>query len=277
MSWIIKTDILVFNRSINFNVLSSIDVSSFAPPCQGGPPPTHTHSQTHTLGQFTKWRSRTYSFQVTKLTKTRHLQNCQSIYSLPPPPWTPSSLWNAYTFVFSPVTQEHDPWVHVGAVTTVIIVVVYIIVGIGIIKCMASSAPWSPYRHHHTTFHVQTMQLLCLTVPPRATMESSSNDSKPTHFIVQTAIVAHSAIFDNLPHPSSHDHSRTIWSCEEGWGEGGEGWGLIVKYGGMSNDRSSDKKSHKVRFEQALFKQIGPQLLYGLPVLPLPEQRGKQQ
>ena len=46
------------------------------------------------------------------------------------------------------------------------------------------------------------------------------------------------------------------------WG----GVGKIVKYGGMSNDRSSDKKSHKVRFEQALFKQIGPQLLYGLPV-----------
>ena len=41
----------------------------------------------------------------------------------------------------------------------------------------------------------------------------------------------------------------------------------FVKYGGMSNDRSSDKKSHKVRFEQALFKQIGPQLLYGLPVV----------
>ena len=46
------------------------------------------------------------------------------------------------------------------------------------------------------------------------------------------------------------------------WG----GVGKIVKYGGMSNDRSSDKKSHKVGFEQALFKQIGPQLLYGLPV-----------
>ena len=45
--------------------------------------------------------------------------------------------------------------------------------------------------------------------------------------------------------------------------------GKIVKYGGMRNDRSSDKKSHKVRFEQALFKQIGPQLLYGLPVLRL--------
>ena len=50
-------------------------------------------------------------------------------------------------------------------------------------------------------------------------------------------------------------------------GRGGGGVGKIVKYGGMSNDRSSDKKSHKVRFEQALFKQIGPQLLYGLPVL----------
>ena len=47
----------------------------------------------------------------------------------------------------------------------------------------------------------------------------------------------------------------------------GEGVGKIVKYGGMSNDRSSDKKSHKVRFEQALFKQIGLQLLYGLPVV----------
>ena len=50
-----------------------------------------------------------------------------------------------------------------------------------------------------------------------------------------------------------------------GGGKGG-GVGKIVKYGGMSNDCSSDKKSHKVRFEQALFKQIGPQLLYGLPV-----------
>ena len=47
------------------------------------------------------------------------------------------------------------------------------------------------------------------------------------------------------------------------WG----GVGKIVKYGGISNDRSSDRKSHKVRFEQALFKQIGPQLLYGLPVI----------
>ena len=43
--------------------------------------------------------------------------------------------------------------------------------------------------------------------------------------------------------------------------------GKIVKYGGMSNDRSSDKRSHKVRFEQALFEQIGPQLLYGIPVV----------
>ena len=50
-----------------------------------------------------------------------------------------------------------------------------------------------------------------------------------------------------------------------GGGKGG-GVGKIVKYGGISNDRSSDKKSHKVRFERALFKQIGPQLLYGLPV-----------
>ena len=49
-------------------------------------------------------------------------------------------------------------------------------------------------------------------------------------------------------------------------GRGG-GVGKIVKYGGMSNDRSSDKRSHKVRFEQALFEQIGPQLLYGLPVV----------
>ena len=52
-------------------------------------------------------------------------------------------------------------------------------------------------------------------------------------------------------------------------GQRGGGVGKIVKYGGMSNDRSSDKKSHKVRFEQALIKQIGPQLLYGLPVLSL--------
>ena len=50
-----------------------------------------------------------------------------------------------------------------------------------------------------------------------------------------------------------------------GGGKGGR-VGKIVKYGGMSNDRSSDKKSHKVRFEQALFKQIGPQLLYWLSV-----------
>ena len=37
---------------------------------------------------------------------------------------------------------------------------------------------------------------------------------------------------------------------------GGSGGGVrkIVKYGGMSNDRLSDKKSHKVRFEQALLK-----------------------
>ena len=54
-------------------------------------------------------------------------------------------------------------------------------------------------------------------------------------------------------------------------GEGGGGVGKIVKYGGMSNDRSSDKRSHKVRFEQALFEQIGPQLLYGLPVLKPPK------
>ena len=52
-----------------------------------------------------------------------------------------------------------------------------------------------------------------------------------------------------------------------GGGGGGGGVGKIVKYRGMSNDRSSDKKSHKVRFEQALFKQIGLQLLYGLPVI----------
>ena len=52
-----------------------------------------------------------------------------------------------------------------------------------------------------------------------------------------------------------------------GVGGRGGGVGKIVKYGGMSNDRSSDKKSHKVRFEQALFKQIGPQLLYGFPVV----------
>ena len=53
------------------------------------------------------------------------------------------------------------------------------------------------------------------------------------------------------------------------WGGVGGGVGKFVKYGGMSNDLSSDKKSHKVRFEQALFKQIGPQLLYGLPVIRL--------
>ena len=46
-----------------------------------------------------------------------------------------------------------------------------------------------------------------------------------------------------------------------GGGKGG-GVGKIVKYGGISNDRSPDKKSHKVRFEQALFKQIGPQLCF---------------
>ena len=65
---------------------------------------------------------------------------------------------------------------------------------------------------------------------------------------------------------SPYNNRRTIWSCEEGWGKGG-GVGKIVKYGGISNDRSSDKKSHRVRFEQALFKQIGPQLLYVLPVI----------
>ena len=58
-----------------------------------------------------------------------------------------------------------------------------------------------------------------------------------------------------------------------GGGRGG-GVGKIIKYGGMSNDRSSDQKSHKVRFEQALFKQIGPQLLYGLPVIQRREKNG---
>ena len=55
-----------------------------------------------------------------------------------------------------------------------------------------------------------------------------------------------------------------VWG---GVGGRGGGVGKIVKHGGMSNDRSSDKKSHKVRFEQALFTQIGSQLLYGLPVV----------
>ena len=68
--------------------------------------------------------------------------------------------------------------------------------------------------------------------------------------------------------PSSHDHIVVLYGrVRRGGGKGGRGGvGKIVKYGGMSNDRSSDKKSHKVRFEQALFKQIDPQLLYGLPV-----------
>ena len=57
-----------------------------------------------------------------------------------------------------------------------------------------------------------------------------------------------------------------VWG---GVGGRGGGVGKIVKYGGMSNDRSSDKRSHKVRFEQALLEQIGPQLLYGIPVLKL--------
>ena len=37
-------------------------------------------------------------------------------------------------------------------------------------------------------------------------------------------------------------------------------------------DRSSNKRYHKVGFEKALFKHVGPQLLYGLPVVRLTDE-----
>ena len=54
--------------------------------------------------------------------------------------------------------------------------------------------------------------------------------------------------------------------CQEGWGKEGGGVVKIVKYGWMTHNRQSNKRWHKLGFEQALFKYIVPQLLYGLPM-----------
>ena len=70
------------------------------------------------------------------------------------------------------------------------------------------------------------------------------------------------------PHPSSHVYI-VLYRREGG------GVGKIVKYGGMSNDCLSDKRYLKLGFEQALIKQIGPQLLYGLPVVPFKNWEGE--
>ena len=76
-------------------------------------------------------------------------------------------------------------------------------------------SPWSDYGPIHITGS-----------PYKSCGPISLNKPKLVLSLVGRAIVGHSAIFDNLPH---------LWG-------GGRGVRKIVKYGEMTNDRSSDRR-----------------------------------